>query len=450
MKVIIAGGGLVGALNACFFAERGYTVEVYDIRPDIRQMEHVPGRSINLALSERGKTALERVGLKDYVTHSGVQMHARLVHDMDGKSFHRQPYGQPGQHIISINRRHLNEIMISAAEKFPKIKFMFEHKVVKVDSRKKQLICIDLNSGLEVVSSGDLILACDGAHSAVRRSLIATPHFEYQQEYIKHGYVELNILSKDGDYAMEANVFHLWPRGDFTLIALANRDKTFTVTLFAPFSFFETEMGSNEKIIGTFQKFFPDAYALLGDGHILETFERMKPQPLVSIKCSPHHFGDSVLLMGDAAHSMVPFYGQGMNCGFEDCYVLSEILNECGDDIGGVIKRYSEVRCKDCHTINDLAMYNYNELKDLVNKFSYKLRKKFDLAMNRLFPSSWIPLYSMVSFTTIPYSKIVENRKWQDCMISRSLNVGGMAGVACLAGIICLKYEVIKQFIVRS
>uniref|UniRef100_A0A0N5B8E4 Kynurenine 3-monooxygenase n=1 Tax=Strongyloides papillosus TaxID=174720 RepID=A0A0N5B8E4_STREA len=444
-KVLIAGGGLVGALNACFFANRGWDVEVFDIRMDIRKMEHVPGRSINLALSQRGKASLDAVGLKDYIANSGVKMYARLVHDMDGKTFHRQPYGQPGEHIVSINRRHLNEIMITEAEKFHKVNFNFEHKVIKADPRKKELHVLDLNSDQLHKIKGDLILACDGAHSAVRRSLMAMPHFNYSQEYIEHGYVELNILPKNDDYALEPNVFHLWPRGDFTLIALANRDKTFTVTIFAPFKIFKEQMYDDKSTLKFFKKYFPDAYSLLGDAHILETFNRMEPQTLLNVKCSPHSFGDCILLTGDAAHAMVPFYGQGMNCGFEDCLVLSKILNEFEDNIPKALAEYSKTRVKDCHTINDLAMYNYNELKDLVNKLGYKIRKKFDLKMNKYFPNFWIPLYSMVTFTQIPYSEVVEKRAWQDRVLSRTFKTILMLGTISIGGFIIHKNQIIRN-----
>ncbi|VDP05168.1 unnamed protein product [Heligmosomoides polygyrus] len=412
-KVAIAGAGLVGALNACYFAQRGWDVEVYEFRRDIRTLEHVPGRSINLALSQRGKCALEAVGLKDYIVDQGVPMYARLVHNVDGKTFSRQPYGQPGEHIVSINRRHLNEVMITQAEKSKNVRFFFEHKVLLL-SLNVVVVSLHLPWKVETTVKADLVIACDGAYSAVRRSLATQPRFDYSQEYIGHGYIELNILPKNDEYALEPNVFHLWPRGHFTLIALANRDKTFTVTIFAPFSEFEDKMSTPKDAEIFFQKNFPDAYELLGRDHLLDTFRRVKPQSLVSIKCRPHDFADFVLLTGDAAHAMVPFYGQGMNCGFEDCLVLKETLDVCNDDIPKALSMYSASRVKDTHTIIDLAMYNYEELKDLVNHPSYKLRKKFDLFLNRLFPNWWIPLYSMVTFTRIPYHEVVEKRKWQD------------------------------------
>ncbi|KAI1728231.1 FAD binding domain-containing protein [Ditylenchus destructor] len=423
-KVVIAGGGLVGALNACFFAQRGWNVEVYEARNDIRRMAHVGGRSINLALSRRGMAALEAVGLKNYIVERGVEMHARLVHDIDGKTTHRQPYGQPGEHIVSINRRHLNEALITAAERHPNICFYFRHKTIKTSQQKKEDGAKSSNYRGTVsltVQSADMILACDGAHSAVRRSLMSRPMFQYSQTYIEHGYVELNVRpTKDDQFALESNVFHLWPRGNFTLIALANTDRTFTVTLFAPFELFRKELNTDTNLWQFFQHYFPDVTILLGKEEIISAFHhsdgsRREALPLVSIKCEPHVFeSNRVLLMGDAAHAMVPFYGQGMNSGFEDCLVLTQSL---------------ETRCADLHSIVDLSMYNYNELKDLVNKTDYKLRKRFDLFLNKYFPTKWIPLYSMVTFTRIPYSQVIALRQWQDSLIRKCLWVFASSAV---------------------
>ncbi|KAI6225197.1 Kynurenine 3-monooxygenase [Aphelenchoides fujianensis] len=417
-KVLIAGAGLVGALNAVFFARRGWDVEVYEQRPDIRQMEHVPGRSINLALSQRGKSALEAVGLRSYIVEKGVELSGRLIHDPDGRTLHRQPYGQVGQHIVSINRRHLNEVMLTEAERFENVRFFFEHKVQKIDLRKRMLVFERREDGEVISAFGDLILACDGAYSAVRRSLMAFPRFDFSQEYIEHGYVELNIGPQNGEFAMAPDGFHLWPRGDFTLIALANTDKTFTVTLFAPFAVFERELANAAQQVAFFRRHFPDALRFLGEQHVVETFERVgRPSALVSIKCKPHGFEDVLLLMGDAAHAM-------------DCLILDEILTEFGDNVPAVVRAYSERRWVDAHTINDLAMYNYNELKDLVNKWGYKMRKKLDLALNRWFPNAWVPLYSMVTFTRMPYREIVKERKRQDKFLSRFRTTAGLMIVA--------------------
>ncbi|KAI6189760.1 Kynurenine 3-monooxygenase [Aphelenchoides bicaudatus] len=413
-----------------------------DFVPRSRQMEHVPGRSINLALSERGKSALKAAGvsgLQNYVAEQGVKLHARLIHDPDGKTKHWQPYGQPGQHIVSINRRHLNEAMITESEKFPNVTFFFEHKITQTTYLK----ALEKDEEELVPVTGDLLLACDGAFSAVRRSLMGYPRFDFSQEYIEHGYVELNILpTKTAEFALEPNGFHLWPRGDFTLIALANMDKTFTVTLFAPFKVFEQEMFDSCSQLAFFRRNFPDALDLLGEQHVIEVFQRMGPTPsaLVSVKCNPHGFEDFLILMGDAAHAMVPFYGQGMNAGFEDCLILSETLNKFNEDIPTVVREYSKKRWVDAHTINDLAMYNYQELKDLVNKIPYKLRKKLDLFLNRLFPKSWIPLYSMVTFTRTPYRDIVAERKHQDKVLRQ---VGQLIGLSIAAGVL---YAGVRNF----
>ncbi|GMT09505.1 hypothetical protein PFISCL1PPCAC_802, partial [Pristionchus fissidentatus] len=440
-KVIIAGAGLVGALNACFFAKRGWDVEVYEFRRDIRTMEHVPGRSINLALSCRGKTALEAVGLREYIVDQGVEMFSRLVHESDGIHTNRQPYGQPGEHIVSINRRHLNEVMITQAELSHNVRFFFQHKVKKVDLEKNELVVE--HDGIEVIVEGDLIVASDGAYSAVRRSLMTQPRFDYQQEYIEHGYIEFSMLPRNNDFVIEPNVFHLWPRGQFTLIALANKDHTFTVTLFAPFHIFEQELDTKEHQLAFFEKHFPDALKAIEPERMLARFAEIGAQSLISLKCAPHHFGKGLVLTGDAAHAMVPFYGQGMNCGFEDCLVLSEALDQAKENIPEAIAQYSSTRVKDAHTINDLAMYNYQELRDLVNHTSYKLRKKLDLTLNRWFPQSWIPLYSMVTFTRIPYSEVVKNRQWQDKVLAR---IRCLSTVSLLALAIPAAFKLAKHY----
>ncbi|KAE9548167.1 hypothetical protein FO519_008620 [Halicephalobus sp. NKZ332] len=423
-KVIISGAGPVGALNACFFAQKGWNVEVYEFRPDIRTTERVQGKSINLALSYRGECALEAVGLKDYILSQGIPMYARLIHDQDGKTIHTQPYGRPGERIVSINRKQLNEVMVAQAERFTNVKFFFKHTVMNVDP-KKGIVTVE-NNGIVTEVQGDLILACDGAHSAVRRSMMAYPLFRYSQEYITHGFIELSILPKNDDYALEPEGFHLWPRGDFTLIALANTDKSFTVNIFAPFDIFRNELSNRDSALRFFKKYFPDAYELMGEDHVADTFETLKPRGFVSIKCNPHSFDGKVLLMGDAAHAMGPFYGQGLNAGFEDCLVFSETLEEFNNDITKALDAYSVRRYADAHSINDLSLYNYDELKDLVNRVTYKARKAVDLFLNQCFPNSWVPLYSMVTFTRIPYHKVMERRHEQDQTVNRILMFTGL------------------------
>ncbi|KAE9421626.1 hypothetical protein Angca_006372, partial [Angiostrongylus cantonensis] len=414
-KVAIAGAGLVGALNACYFAERGWDVEVYEYRRAAVGLEIAAWHSDPLPRSNQTNTMDDECAVMNTKVFTGVELHARLVHGKDGKTFSRQPYGQPGEHIVSINRRHLNEAMITQAEKKPTVKFFFEHKVQSVNIEKKELIVINHSSsqcGIFVFVSNRI-----ESFSVEHRSNEAIGDCRVRKSILKVHKWSFGVASNK-EYALEPNVFHLWPRGHFTLIALANRDKTFTVTIFAPFSVFEEEMSTPEDVESFFKENFRDAYELLGsdnkDTCAKKSYKRYNSHKCVDFQCQPHHFADFVLLTGDAAHAMVPFYGQGMNCGFEDCLVLSETLDDCNDDICKTLSMYSEKRVKDAHAIIDLAMYNYEELKDLVNHPSYKLRKKLDLFLNRIFPKSWIPLYSMVTFTRIPYHQVMEDRGWQD------------------------------------
>uniref|UniRef100_A0A915ID02 FAD-binding domain-containing protein n=1 Tax=Romanomermis culicivorax TaxID=13658 RepID=A0A915ID02_ROMCU len=443
-KVVIVGGGLTGALNACFFAKRGWRVELYEFRTDIRKTTHFPGRSINLALSHRGREALKAVDCEDLVLEHAIPMYGRYVHDQNGKSYNIQKYGLKNEYICSIGRRILNEILLSL--KFTKNCAIFAKKTTFSSVHS-------LDSDEEVqVKDADLICGCDGAFSALRRSFLQMQDFNYSQNYIGHRYLELCIqpnsneeslfqvsrrlliekttkistIAKACTFKMPPNYFHLWPRGSFCLIGLANQDKTFTVTLLAPKSIFD-EMGENtDKFLNFFEKYFPDAYRLIGRKNVAEAFSKQKPSCLLSVKSDPHHMDDNVVLLGDAAHAMVPFYGQGMNAvttnfrcvvlykmkfviqGFEDCLVLHETLDEYKENIGKLnriketknrrktsamlsakyelckftecpllttsrpclqlckvaetLKAYSKLRCIDSHAICDLAMYNYEEV----------------------------------------------------------------------------------------
>ncbi|CAG2110294.1 unnamed protein product [Medioppia subpectinata] len=282
--------------------------------------------------------------------------------------------------------------------------------------------------------SADLIVGCDGAFSSVRRAMVKLIRFNYSQQYIEHGYIELNIPpNESGDYAMEVNYLHIWPRSSFMMIALPNLDHSFTVTLFMPFTYYES-IQDREDLINFFRQNFSDSIPLIGEKSIdreqlVKVFFAAQPLPLISIKCNPYNYLDKVLLMGDAAHAMVPFFGQGMNCGFEDCLILDELLAKHDNSIRKVVPLFSDSRIENCHTIIDLAMDNYIEMRDLVNSRSFLVRKKLDQWLNTLFPRSWIPLYSMVTFTRIPYERCVKDRQWQDRVISR-------AGKVCLVSFI--------------
>ncbi|ESO86802.1 hypothetical protein LOTGIDRAFT_220321 [Lottia gigantea] len=412
-EIVIVGGGLVGALNACFLAQRGFKVSLYEMRADIRTQLHVKGRSINLALSRRGREALKMVGLEDMVVENGIPMHARMIHDLDGTR-RPIPYGEKHQYIMSVDRKHLNEVLLNAAEQ-KGIKLLFEHKLIRCDFDRGMVI-FERADESQVTVSCDLIIGCDGAFSAVRNQMMKRTRLDYQQEYIPHGYVELTIHPKQNQFAMEVNYLHIWPRNEFMMIALPNQDKTYTTTLFMPFKNFES-LKTKDDIIEFFQKYFPDSIPLLEEENIKETMSSTPAQPLISIKCHPYHVGTKGLIMGDAAHAMVPFYGQGMNAGFEDCIVLDELMDEYKNDFTKVLPAYTEKRHVDATAICELAMYNYIEMRSSVNSKLFLLRKKLDNFLQKLFPKSWIPLYTMVSFTRTRYHQCIERRKTQDKII---------------------------------
>eukprot|EP01135_Chromosphaera_perkinsii_P006762 Nk52_evm10s578 gene=Nk52_evmTU10s578 len=429
VQVAVVGGGLVGALNACYFAKRGYKVDVYEFRKDIRQQKHYAGKSINLAMSERAIEALEGVGLAEKVKEKGIPMHARMIHGRDG-SRSAIPYGTAEQHLYSVDRRLLNEVLLNEAEKISAVNFHFEHKLESANFDSGKMVfnvsgsavsTDDLTGQNTVDASADLIVGCDGAFSAVRKLMMKRPRFNYQQEYIPHGYKELTMPpTKDGDWCMETNYLHIWPRNEFMMIALPNQDKTFTLTLFMPFDIFET-ITTEEDVMKFFETNFPDAIPLIGKKLLLKDYFQNPTSALVSVKCSPYHVNDKAVIMGDAAHAMVPFYGQGMNAGFEDCSIFNRILNKFDDDFGQSIKEFSETRKEDAHAICDLAMYNYVEMRSSVNSKWFLFRKHVDNILHRIFPNTFIPLYTMVAFTRIPYATVVRSSSIQSKLVDRGI-----------------------------
>lgn len=291
--------------------------------------------------------------------------------------------------------------------------------------------------------SSDLLIGCDGAFSAVRRQLMTKTGFDYSQTYIEHGYMELCIPpTLDGEFAMPVNYLHIWPRGKFMMIALPNQDRTWTVTLFMPFENFDN-LDTSDKLLEFFQAYFPDSIALIGKERLIKDFFKIKAQSLVMVKCRPYHIGSKVLLMGDAAHAMVPFYGQGMNAGFEDCTVLSNIMNQENLSLESILNEFSQTRWEDAHSICDLAMYNYTEMRDLVNKKSYRFRKILDDFLYKIFPAKWVPLYNSVSFTRMPYKLCIANRKWQDQLLSRAICTSGLVffGIISIASFKLMRHR---------
>ncbi|XP_077470301.1 kynurenine 3-monooxygenase [Stigmatopora argus] len=419
--VAVVGGGLVGALNACFFAKRGFDVHVYETRNDIRKAKIVKGRSINLALSHRGRQSLKHVGMEEKVVSQGIPMHARMIHSLNGAQS-AIPYGKKGQYILSVDRANLNKELLTEAETYANTKLNFDYKLQDWSAESGRMTFSRPDGSTEHIEA-DLIVGCDGAFSAVRKQFLRQSRFNYNQTYIPHGYMELTMPPVNGEFAMKANYLHIWPRNKFMMIALPNLDKTFTCTLFMPFEEFE-KITSGDEVIEFFQKYFPDSIPLIGIDALKRDYFRLPAQAMVSVKCSPYHIGDKCVLMGDAAHAVVPFYGQGMNAGFEDCKVFDEIMEQFNEDFSAVLQEYTRVRVPDDHAIADLAMYNYIEMRAHVNSKWFLFRKHVDNILHFLMPKTIVPLYTMVTFTRTRYHEAVTRWQWQDKVINRGLFFG--------------------------
>ncbi|PNF20346.1 Kynurenine 3-monooxygenase [Cryptotermes secundus] len=315
--------------------------------------------------------------------------------------------------IYSVSRRYLNEVLLTAIEKNFNVNLHFSHRLISANLQEGSMTFQLTDTNETVHKKADLIIGADGAFSTVRRHFMKQPMFNFSQTYIEHGYVELCMPpGQDGEFAMKPNYLHVWPRGNFMMIALPNQDRSWTITLFMPLSDFEA-LDSPTRLLKFFSQHFPDSIPLIGKHQLVTDFFSTKPSTLLSIKCSPYHVGGSALIIGDAAHAMVPFYGQGMNAGFEDCRLLDQLILKY-EDMPVALKEFSAVRNRDAEAICDLAMYNYLEMRDLVNRRSFLLRKKVDNLLFWLLPNIWVPLYLSVTFTDIGYRECMENKFWQD------------------------------------
>uniref|UniRef100_UPI00398ECD0F kynurenine 3-monooxygenase n=1 Tax=Pristiophorus japonicus TaxID=55135 RepID=UPI00398ECD0F len=427
----------VGALNACFFAKRGFQVEVYEAREDIRTAKDVKGRSINLALSHRGRQALKAIGIEDQIVSKGIPMNGRMIHSHSGKKSSIS-YGTKGQYILSVDRANLNRELLFAASQYPNVKLNFEEKLQHYSAEKGVLTFIRCDSATFEVSH-DLFVGCDGAFSTMRKEFMRQSRFDYSHVYIPHGYMELTIPPKNGDFSMEPNFLHIWPRNTFMMIALPNMDKSFTCTLFMPFEDFE-KLTTGDEVLQFFKKYFPDSIPLIGVEALKQDYFRLPAQAMISVKCSSYHISSKCVLMGDAAHAVVPFYGQGMNAGFEDCIVFDELMNQFHNDISKCLPEFSRLRVPDDHAIADLAMYNYVEMRKHVNSKWFIFRKNVDNFLHFCMPKTIVPLYTMVTFTRIRYHEVIQRSKWQSKVINTVLFVMG-ASATVTGAVFLFKYS---------
>ncbi|KAJ2450859.1 kynurenine 3-monooxygenase, mitochondrial precursor [Coemansia sp. RSA 2336] len=452
-RVVIVGGGLVGSLSACYFAKRGWSVDLYEKRPDIRLPEHsnlAEHRSINLAISERGFSALRRLDpeLEARVKESVIPMHGRMIHSLDGKQA-AQAYDVFGKHINSVGRSTLIRLLLDEASSYPQVTLHFGFEFIRADFDSGQVVLQD-SSKQERCVDADLIVGADGAYSRVRQRMMARVRMNYSQTYIEHGYCEFSMPAQEGAFAMSPNHLHIWPRGSFMLIALPNLDRSFTCTLFMPWSQFG-QIKSNDEVVAFFRKHFPDALQLIGEQRIRLEYATNPKGSLMYLKCTPYTYKHRAVILGDAAHAMVPFYGQGMNCGFEDIEVLDRIMlghcdkSDCtaalsDEQLQQALDEYSAVRSVDTSAIVDLALQNYVEMRAKVVDFAYLMRKCLEGMLHRLFPRQVIPLYTMVSFTSIPYAQVVQRWNQQTLWLHRSIR---MAAAAAVVGIGALSLRMI-------
>ena len=418
-KVLIIGAGLCGSLLALRMAQRGYKVEVYESRPDLRKVDISAGRSINLALSDRGLKALRLCGMEEKAREICIPMYGRLMHDTKGNTFASNYSGREGEYINSISRGDLNAILLDAAEEHENVTIYFNSGCKKVDIEKNIAHFKSYETNEKYIVKADVIFGTDGAGSSLRKSYVSERKFlfSYSQNYLNHGYKELEIpADKNGNHQISKGHLHIWPRGDFMLIALPNMDGSFTVTLFLSYDEGEynfNNLTTEEKITAFFEQEFPDALALIPN--IKEEFANNPTGPLGTIKCSPWFYENKTLLMGDSAHAIVPFYGQGMNASFEDVFVFDEILNQDLGDWNAVFKAYQKARRHDTDAIADLAIDNFYEMRDHVANPLFKEKRKIEMDLEKHFPSQYSSKYSLVTFNeNIGYNEAMQRGRAQD------------------------------------
>jgi kynurenine 3-monooxygenase len=431
-KVTLVGAGLVGSLLSIYLAKRGYKIDLFERRPDMRKATISAGKSINLALSDRGWKGLEGVGIADEIKKIAIPMYARAIHNKDGSTVH-QPYGKDNQAIYSVSRAEINMRLMDLAEQQEYVKIHFNERCTNID--RKSLTAEFINDETKTISTSqsDLLFGSDGAFAASRLNMqLSSDRFEYNQHYISAGYKELIIPpGPNGEFLLEKNALHIWPRGSFMMIALPNMDGNFTCTLFFPFvgekSF--ASIKTREQVQKFFEEEFPDAVPLMPT--LVEDYMNNPVSSLVTVKCFPWTFDNNIGLIGDAAHAIVPFFGQGMNCGFEDCVVLNDLITKHltptlsegegeNSDWTKILDEYQTLRKPDADAIADLAVANFIEMRDRTADPKFLLQKKIEANFSSKHPDKWIPLYSMVTYSPhIRYSTALKEGQKQEIIMQK-------------------------------
>lgn len=424
-NIAIIGSGLVGSLLAIYLKRYGHQITVFDRRPDIRNVEF-SGRSINLAMSNRGWNALKAVGIEEEIKEIAIPLDKRAMHVI-GKEQYFQKYGKDGEAIWSISRGVLNRRMIDLAEKNG-VEFRFEEKVWDINLPEAKVYTGESEKGEWIEYPFDLVFGCDGAFSRVRHKMQRRSRFDYSQDFIDVGYKELTIpANADGSHKLDKHSFHIWPRGKFMFIAMPNLDGSFTCTLFMPFegdvSF--DSLKTKKDAVHFFNTYFPnvmdDIENLTGD------FFKNPTSAMVTMKCYPWTYWDKVALVGNSAHAVVPFYGQGMNAGFEDIYVLDQIIQELGDDWQRIFEIYQERRKPNADAIAELSYRNFVEMSSKTADVNFLLQKKIEKHFAAKHPEKWIPAYSRVTFSNRPYAEALAEGDAQEEIMKKVMSTPGIA-----------------------
>jgi len=421
-SVTILGAGLVGSLLSIILKKKGYEVTIYERRPDMRSAKIAAGRSINLAMSTRGWKALDLAGLRKDMEALAIPMYGRYLHQPDGTAT-TQAYGKNNEAIYSVSRGELNKKLMTLAEQ-EGVKIYFEHRCNRVDVQTNKLHFETADGAAKTVDA-DLLFGADGAFSALRSSYVTMERVNASQNYLEHGYKELTIPpTEDGSLRMEKNALHIWPRKNFMLIALPNIDGTFTCTLFLPFegeiSF--AALQTKEDVPTFFNRHFPDAVAMMPT--LVDDFFSNPTSSLITTHIKPWHYQDKSALIGDAAHAIVPFYGQGMNAGFEDCTVLAGLMERYGDDWKTILDTYEQKRKPNGDAVAQLALLNFVEMRDKVADPLFLERKKIEKELGKQYPEKFISVYEMVSFSHIPYNTALRCIHAQDELLGKIMNEG--------------------------
>jgi kynurenine 3-monooxygenase len=419
-KITIVGGGLSGSLLAIYMAKRGFEVNLFERRPDMRKASIYQGRSINLALSTRGLNALAKIGLDKQILEDAIPMYGRMMHSRTGElSYHA--YGKEGQAINSVSRGRLNVKLIELADEFPNITLHFNSKCVDVDI-DNSIATFELEDGSHKTVKSDRIIGTDGAFAATRGKLQTSERFNYSQQYLHVGYKELAIpAGENGKFLMEKNALHIWPRGSFMMIALPNPNGDFTCTLFVPYEIFDS-IKTDADIMKFFNEEFADAVPMMPT--LIEDYKTNPVGSLVTVRCFPWVKGDKLALMGDAAHAIVPFYGQGMNCSFEDVVVFDECIERNGNNWTNTFAEYQALRKPNADAIADLAVQNYYEMADKVGDKHFLHKKHIEHDLTELYPDKFKSQYELTTFSLSSYEYALQQGRKNDVLLERIIADG--------------------------